>query len=721
MGDSLIFACANQGRTVRLGAFLTLLVLLMLRTASAALQFDVFLGFDGAVREASWFPVVCEIRNDGPPISGFIEVSGGTSKSQSQIVPVELPTGTLKRITIPAFAYSRYGARWDVRLLNERRKVIEEKTSLTATRQVAWDTSVLGSLSRTASGAPSFLPILRQQSDAQPVTARMQPAIFPDNPIVLEGMNTLYLNSEIAASLTSPQVNALMGWLNAGGHLIVGVEQVGDVNALPWLRSAMPVDLKDTSTVQDHSQFQDWLRSGDFLRGWHANPMVRSTQPGLSASQPFINLATDSKFELADLSIVNCSVRDGQVVLASGGKPLIVTANRGQGRVTALLFSPEREPFKSWKHLTTFWSAMGEVPAELYVSTDYYPGYGKNADAIFGAMVDSRQVHKLPKGWLFALLVVYLVVIGPLDQWWLKRIRKPMLTWITFPCYVVLFSSLIYVIGYKLRAGDSEYNEVHVVDVLANGDRTELRGRTFASIYSPANASFPMHSAEKPAMLRGECLGSGGGMATEGFESALNGDTFKADVFVPVWTSQLFISDWWQTAPAPVTLEVKTTAGGWIVNARNVSRQAIPHAVVVVGDRAVPLGELAPGQIRNVTVSAGTGVSLNDYVQANGSLFPHVVENRQAAFGDSSRGALNDLPNAAVAASFVDHLSDRGGYNSFVATPGLDLSRVVAHGNAVLLAWMPNYAPTKPMNQINSKRTFRHTLWRVTVPVNPAR
>jgi len=277
---------------------------------------------------------------------------------------------------------------------------------------------------------------------------------------------------------------------------------------------------------------------------------------------------------------------------------------------------------------------------------------------------------------------------------------------------------LIYVIGYKLRAGDSEYNEVHIVDVLANGDRTELRGRTFASIYSPANASFPMHNAEKPAALRGECLGSGGGMATEGFETALNGDTFKADVFVPVWTSQLFISDWWKSAPSPLTFEAKATAGGWVINARNVSRQAIPQAVAVVGDRAVPLGELVPGQVRTITVTAGSGISLNNYVQANGASFPQVVESRQAAFGDSARGTLNDLPNAAVAASFVDHLSDRGGYNSFVITPGFDLSRVVAHGNAVLLAWMPDYAPTKPMNQINSKRGFRHTLWRVAVPVS---
>ena len=105
-------------------------------------------------------------------------------------------------------------------------------------------------------------------------------------------------------------------------------------------------------------------------------------------------------------------------------------------------------------------------------------------------MIDSRQVHKLPVEWLLLLLLVYLAVIGPLDQYWLKRIGRPMLTWITFPTYVVLFSLLIYFIGHKLRAGESEWNELHVVDILPNGERAELRGQTYASVYSPANQKY---------------------------------------------------------------------------------------------------------------------------------------------------------------------------------------------------------------------------------------
>ena len=40
---------------------------------------------------------------------------------------------------------------------------------------------------------------------------------------------------------------------------------------------------------------------------------------------------------------------------------------------------------------------------------------GWSIDGVFGAMIDSKQVRKLPVEWLLLLLIVYLVVIGPLD------------------------------------------------------------------------------------------------------------------------------------------------------------------------------------------------------------------------------------------------------------------------------------------------------------------
>ena len=117
----------------------------------------------------------------------------------------------------------------------------------------------MGALSRTPGGAPVIRATLPQAEELQPSAARLLPAIFPDNPIVLEGLNCLYLNSERAADLTKPQVNAIFAWLNAGGHLIIAVEQPSDISSSPWLKELFPVDVQDLRPLTRHPELAGFV------------------------------------------------------------------------------------------------------------------------------------------------------------------------------------------------------------------------------------------------------------------------------------------------------------------------------------------------------------------------------------------------------------------------------------------------------------------------------
>ncbi len=706
--------------------------------ARAALQFDVFLGYDGVVPNGTWIPVVCEVKNDGPSFNGVVEVdSDAGSSGQTRKMLVELPTGTLKRFTIPVISTTRNYQRWDVRLLDERGKVRAEQLSIPVRKEVLAGTPILGALPRTASFTPSLLPIKReQQAGMQPASARLLPTIFPDNPLVLEGMSALYLNSAKAADLRlrePNQVDALYRWLNAGGHLIVGVEQITDITSTPWLDQLFPVDLKDIKTIHRHPELQEWLRSG----GWTTNaprstrlqtfpgqrrnrpstqpPQLPQPQQAVTVENPFNTLEGDSNFDLADIQVAVGTLRDGQVVQEAEDTPLMITANRGRGRITVLMFSPEREPVRSWKNLPTFWSKLADVPGDLYASADYNYRGEVGSDGIFGAMIDTRQVHKLPVEWLLLLLIVYLVVIGPLDQFWLKKIGKPMLTWITFPCYVVMFSLLIYFIGYKLRAGESEWNELHLVDVFQAGDNAQLRGRTYASIYAPSNQRYEVQGDEKYATLRGEYVPTyGANQSSEKANVVQNGDTFKAEIFIPVWTSQLFISDWWQPSTVPVNLTVAAQGDGWQVKAENKTDHKLTNTKIAVDGYLMELGEIAPNEAKTFKVTREQAVLLKDFVGQHGQNFSTAAHSRQRSFGGSESGQIGDMPNSTVAASFLSQL-DAG--ETFIAPPGLDMSSTVAHGNAVLFAWVADYTPIKPLYHITPKRAHQNTLWRITVPV----
>ena len=709
---------------------------------AAAVRFDVFIGYDGILPEASWFPVSFEVQNDGLPFTGIVEFSPGQfNQGQTRLMKIELPKGTLKRFVMPVYSGNRNTYNWSARLVDERDHVRAEALGLRIRKQNQSQTPLAGALARTSAGAPAFPEIKSKQVELSPEVARLQPMLFPDNPIALEGLDTIYLNSEKALDLKVPQMTALLSWLQGGGHLVLGVEQIGDVNGSGWLRPLLPCELTGMTLIRDHGDLQVWVRSDRRRDGWerpypamtseNARPnttrrvrsggQFRVEKEATTTPNPFQSLTEDAQFEAQPLETAVVGARgDAKVLLGSAEAPLALSAKRGRGLLTVLLFSPEKEPFLSWKNRGYFWAKMVELPPELLVSEHLnYRSYYQSLDSAFGAMIDSKQVRKLPVGWLLLLLLAYLAVIGPLDHYWLKKLNKQMLTWLTFPAYVALFSLLIYLIGYKLRAGETEWNELHLVDVIPNGTEAAMRGRTYASVYSPVNAKYQVASDLPVAALRGEFFG-GYGSGQDGTRANImqKDNSFQAELSVPVWTSQLFVSDWWRRGEAPLTAKIVRN-GPLQIEIHNGLGQKL-SAKLVLKDEVIDIGELGANQIVKKTLQNGT--PLHSFVQTYTGPFQLAVSQRQAAFG-GNKTQIQDIPNSAMAASFISRIRETQSSQQPYVTPGflipqgMDLSALLDRDEAVLLAWAADYAPVKPLNRFSARRNRHDTLLRLAVEV----
>jgi hypothetical protein len=720
--------------------------------AGAELRFDPFLGYDDILPERSWFPITCEIFNDGPAFNAVIEVTAQDfGQGQVRRFMLDLPTNTRKRVTIPVFATART---WNIRLLDERGKVRSE-TTLQPRRVMKNNLPLIAALSRTVGG----VPILPESpawvaDDSKYGVARLQTALFPDNPLALEGIDVLYLSSEKAADLSVGQVNALMAWLQHGGHLIVGVEQLTDVNGTPWLRDLLPMTLSSIGNVGAHEALQEYARSAAVVsdngeQNQNQNPprvvAPRNAPPGVQAQaarnrrngpqnpppgpartepSPVAASAGDSatddvQFDSTPMQVATGKLRDGTVLIGDAATPLAVDGLRGRGRVTVLTFSPEREPFVSWKNRAWFWSKLADVPSSAFLNPNSMVVANRlSSDGIFRAMIETKQVRKLPLGWLLALLVAYLVVIGPLDQYWLKKINRQMLTWVTFPCYVVFFSALIYFIGFHLRAGELEWNELNVVDILPDNERAVLRGQTYVSIYSPNNAHYQLAGNQKFSSLRGEYLGNFGGNQ-EGSSAVVNqtGNSFQADALVPVWTSELFVSDWVEPAALPLDMSVRRAGDGWEVTVNNGLDRALPDLRLVLDGRSYPLGVLPASQTKTFIVQSGQGAPVSDMAHQYGDRFRNAVQELRNSFGNNSN-PITDVPDGARAASFLSYVNNGGQetWNNFTGPSNLDLSRFTEGRYAILLAWDAGHSPTS-LNQFAAKRMHRDTLYRLVVPI----
>jgi hypothetical protein len=282
---------------------------------------------------------------------------------------------------------------------------------------------------------------------------------------------------------------------------------------------------------------------------------------------------------------------------------------------------------------------------------------------------------------------------------------------------VAVFSFLIYYIGYRLRAGETEWNQLHVVDVVPMGEQADMRGRSYGSIYSPVNSRYRLASQLPVATFRGEYMGAAGRTAGARGYVEQRGQSFQAEIQVPVWTSQLYATDWAQRTELPLGVSLTRHGTSWTVAVQNHLDQKLGPVKLALEEYIFDLGEILPNQTFRKTFT-GTSERIASMVQNHAGNFREALNRRQQAFGNN-RILIDDAPQAAIAASFISQLNSPGAQHEgvFITPPGFELTRLVQRGKAVLLAWVPDYGPIEPINQFPARRTHQDTLWRMAVEI----
>lgn len=686
----------------------------------ANLQFDVFLGLDQYARQGAWFPLVCEVKNDGAGFSGTIEVTSG---SQKRRMPIELPTGTLKRVTIPLFSTAN-NSQFRIVLRDERGSIRSDQQQQYPRRGfLQSDVPLMAAIPRTAAGMPTFVQGRLSNPDLQVSAARLTPELFPDNPITLQSATAIYLNTERAISLRPPQVDALLAWLDGGGHLVIGLDQISQVNATPWLRDLVNADLVNVRNLAGGRAISEW--TGQLTNRW--NELDRRTGSGNQNSKQPQNfrqtIVEDPSFLTNRLTTIETKPRDGSVILQAEGIPLMYQRGHGRGRVSVLAFDPERQPFVGYLSRAGFWTRLVEAPDFLYSGSDNQR-YGRQSfDAAIGALIETTQVRKLSLGWLLLLLIAYAAIIGPFDYVLVRRLKRPMLTWITFPSYVVLFSITIYIIGYRLRAGKLEWNELSIIDVLNGGKQPVWRGKTYGSLYSPQNARYPLAVTNAIASLRGEARGYYGN--TDGSESyglTQVGNGFAGEITVPIWVSQLCVSDWMKPGSPSFSVSAEPTANGHKIRVNNLLNRTVGPAVIAVGRRMIRIETIKAGEqvAVDITESGASKLITTELAGLNQGL-AQAVGVRSSSFDTGNAGNRPAMQGAFPAIGFFEELNQNAElHSSFTAPDGINLSPLLRQNQAVVLILDegPRSGPTVPGFIPEQGKT--QTIWRIATRISPA-
>jgi hypothetical protein len=250
-------------------------------------------------------------------------------------------------------------------------------------------------------------------------------------------------------------------------------------------------------------------------------------------------------------------------------------------------------------------------------------------------------VKLIPFGWVAFFIFLYILLIGPGDYFFLKKVLKRMeLTWITFPTIVVTVSLLAYYAAYLLKGNELLVNKVDVVDI---DQQTGLvRGGTWMSLFSPQNrdytiAAIPVpierdtpHGAEPARPPAGtEVVMSWfsspddrfGAMGSSGrrFNFLGNGYTYQPtgwvetleNVRIPIWSTKSVAARWFGPATAPLVASELQAMGLDRLAGTVTNRLDIPleDAILALGKEVYLLGTLAPGATSRVELASNRHLS----------------------------------------------------------------------------------------------------------------
>jgi hypothetical protein len=394
-------------------------------------------------------------------------------------------------------------------------------------------------------------------------------ALLPERGLVYEAVDLIILSTANDKFLTSLQsdsarIKALSHWVRQGGRLIVSVSPRNQelVHALfasgAWHPPlpAVPPKTRRPSKLPDETTEQ----------------LTRVESFAGVLDRPF----RIKRGELADLG--DHRTWDVFADTAGDNRPLVARMPYGLGSITFLAFDLTEKPFTDWSGRKLFVAGMLkalEPPAPLVDRND---ARASDLTTQLQRTLDTFDVPVISFGWVALFIIVYIIIVGPLDYLLLKKVFKRLeWTWITFPVVVLLVSGIAYFTAYALKGKDQKINVVEVVDFDLRTDldanhqtrRAFAYGNVWFTLMSPqirnytigvepnmaawglaAPAKTPPEAEQVSWLGRPEFDGFGSyGRARSGFlrrpyEFAPDAAGLTR-VPIPVWTSKSFTASWW--------------------------------------------------------------------------------------------------------------------------------------------------------------------------------
>ncbi len=724
-------SCAR--RRIRLAVLIVALLCATGPAANAQVHIeDLRVGFglpssgnEGNYKIGSWAPVRVRLRAEKEGFTGSLEVSSSDSDDVEAVYRRSVNIAANETIDVPTFVKpGRQMPEFHIRLVEQSGK-LRASAVLEASGGRAWDGGTQSNTLIVAVGRPAGLDA--EQFAKRPGYPREEFRIaqvesareLPVRWYGYEAVDHLILSIDDPNQLESMDLaarSAVESWVRQGGHLVVSVGTSWErVLADNVLGPMLPAEIDRTVTVRVLKELEEFLGQ--------SAPTVRLKDP---------------------LSVPHLTNLRGQVVIGTRELPLAVRAPHGFGTVTLVALELNREPFAAWEGRTDFWLKLLEIRKQAQQDNSGQGAWGQQALSDVSSHLRRQLEHfegvsLVPFQWVAFFIFLYILLIGPVDYWLVKKVFKRMeLTWVTFPTMVVGVSLAAYFTAYWLKGDELRINKIDVVDVdQASGS---LRGTTWFTLFSPQIKNYgikvvpelavgpeaPNQPGGPPVVLSWlglaeDAIGGMGrrggvGLFRRGYYFGPDAQTLE-DVPVQVWSMKGFTGRWHGQAAASVDSKLQSVDGHRLKGSiTNRFKAPLEDCVLVYGRKVYPIGSLPVDG--SIVVETRTTEDLNGHLTRRAAAFAGSRGNYGPGPTQSNEFNPNDLIFTML---FHDRLPEGNQYAANDYFDDLDLSELLDLQRAILVGRLAHKGSKLILDDSEIEENITRACFvRVVLQVTPA-
>ena len=580
-------------------------------TITEQVTLQVAVGFGGDSRLDYWTPAWITLNNDGPDFRGVLSATTYASRFPTVVIagsilpwsykePIVLPHGAQKQVSIYVPFYESPSApRGIIATLSDNKgRVIA--TQAAAPFTLDQGSLLIGVLSdETAQGA-GFSPLtaVSLPDPTRPIEiAGLDAGTLPDIAEVLGNFDVIVLDDFNTNALNAGQLAALQTWINQGGTLI-------EIGGSQWQRTLsvlppqlLPVVINGAATLPAGTEL---LTTG----GPTIAEIGQQPAPGTLKKSITISSATlPGRDDARQKAFSNL-----ETVLASGNIPLIVQAHQGQGNICYLAFDPASEPLVSWPGTIALWKGLLlRTLGDQALIPETIPRYnnGPGQTILRGGVWQILQPGTIIPVWeLVFLLLGYLILIGPVRLFIVKKLKRPTWSWRFILSGVVVFSLLTYGLAYTQKR--TTVNSISIIQLNQGGQLAHMT--TFYSVLIPNRGDFQLQIPARALVqpVTDASFQSDARLSSSDYHPTFTVGQDETSVFLPdagSWALHPIVSEGDQKLQGGLSSHVALRNGSLVGTVTNTLDTSLSDVYILMPHSFAYIGSLPAGKTQQVNVS----------------------------------------------------------------------------------------------------------------------